>query len=135
MVKCMSTDSFYTEYIVSTFIKDYESWGIKCFGDWLTYFDENFEQTLTIVNDYCLKVQTDRFEEIEQWKKTVMLNALALYMLEMDVYEVPTGDLRNQILKVFVETIRMYKFKKKGLINIIGQIYISNATNHQYSLI
>lgn len=130
----MKTDDFYIEYLVSTFIKDYKTWGIKSFGDWLTYFDVNFEEILGIVNDYCLKVQTDKIDEIEQWKKTIMLNALALYMHEMDLYTVPTDDLRNRILKVFVETIRMYKYKKMGLIKIVGEIYISDATHHKYVL-
>lgn len=123
-------DKIWVEHLVKTSINDFAEWGIKSFGDWLKHYDDTFDEVLQIVNDYCDKVVLKNTEPIQQWEQAVMLNALALYVVEMDTNEIPTGVLRDNILKVFVETIRMYKYKKLGFLKINGEIYISNIAKN-----
>jgi|SRR5579859_941162 len=127
----LELDKITINILVGKFILDYQEWGINDFGDWLQYYEETIDETIDIVNDYCLKVQGEKYDQIEEWKKVLMINAFALYTMEMKVDEFPLDNekLTNHVLKVFVEGIRMYKYKKLGLVKLIGKIQISDLSN------
>ncbi len=97
------------EDTVKLIVLDMEKNDIYCFGDWLILYDETIEEIENFVNEYCEKIRTNKINEIEHWLKVVMLNSIALYMIEMDLKEVPTGDgMINKLLAVYIETIRFY---------------------------
>jgi hypothetical protein len=117
---------------INLLISDFQKWGINNFGDWLLRYDDTIEQVLGFVETYLDKVERDDLDAIEGWEAVVMLNPLALYMVELDINFVPEGDLRYQIQYIFVETIREYISVKKGLSKVDGKILISNAKNYEF---
>jgi hypothetical protein len=125
-------DVITVEKTVKLIVYDYKSMGIANFGDWLRYYDETIDEVVKFVDDFCDKVKEGKFDKIEQWEKVVMLNSLAIYMIEMDINVVPSGDLMNKILKIYVETIRHYKLKKMGYLKLMGTVLISDISLHKF---
>ena len=125
-------DVITVEKTVKIIVYDYKAMGITNFGDWLRHYDETIDEVVEFVDGYCDNVQKGKLDEIEQWEKVVMLNSLALYMIEMDINVVPSGDLLNKILKIYVETIRYYKLKKMGYLKLMGAVFISDISLHKF---
>lgn len=121
------------EETVNLIILDMRKVNIYNFGDWLIEYEETIEEVESFVNGYCEKVLNRKLNEIENWEKVVMLNALALYMIEMDINDVPIGDVMiNKLLAIYVETIRYYKLKKQGKLKLVGNVFISDITLHKF---
>ncbi len=125
-------DTIVLQERVSAIASDFQANGIKSFGDWLTHYEDTIDEVEGFVNTYCEKVKEERFNEIENWERVVMLNALALYIIEMDIREAPVDDMLNKILAIYVETIRLYKMKKDGLLKLVGSVFISDITLYKF---
>ncbi len=125
-------NELFVENSVKLLLADFQKWGINNFSQWLERYDDTFEQILGIVEGYVDKVTREDWGSIEDWERIVMLNSVALYMVELDINFIPEGNLRNEILYRFVQTIRIYSFVKKGLFKLNGQILISNTNNCEF---
>lgn len=110
---------------VNIILADYQQWNVWTFGDWLKRYDDTMDEVISFISEYMAKCFEERYDEIEDWMKVVMLNSVAIYMLEMDLYDVPPAGLRGKILFKFIDTIRLYKLQQMGLIKINSEITIS----------
>lgn len=125
---CMIIDDTITlEKLVKTIINDYKNNGTSNFGEWLTIYQETMPELEGFVREYCDKVGSGNYNAIERWLKVVMLNSIALYMVEMDIDHIPY-EMMNKILAIYVETILNYNSMLKGDLKLIGKIYISDIT-------
>jgi hypothetical protein len=125
---CMTIDDTITlEKIVKAIISDFKNNGTLNFGEWLTLYQETMPEVEGFVRDYCDKVNANNLDAIERWQKVVMLNSIALYMIEMDIDQIPY-EMMNKILAVYIETILNYNSMLKGNLKLIGQIFISDIT-------
>lgn len=121
------------EETVKLIVLDMKRGNIYSFGDWLIEYEETIEEVESFVNAYCDKVLHNKLNNIENWEKVVMMNAIALYMIEMDINDVPIGNtMINKLLAIYVETIRYYKLKKHGKLKLLGNVFISDITLHKF---
>lgn len=127
-------DDIGLEKVVKSIILDLKSKEIKNFQEWLIHYDETIDEVVEFVDDYCTKVTDNKIDEIEQWQKVIMLNAVALYMIEWDTEQIPNG-MMNRILQIYVETIRYYSMFKKGYLKLSGTILISDISLFRFTKI
>lgn len=121
------------ENVVKTIVLDLKNRDISNFDEWLKHYDDTIEEVVGFVNVYCEKAQAQKFDEIEQWEKIIMLNAVALYMIEMGIDYPPQGDeFIKKILKIYIETIRYYYLKSKGYLKLNGRVLISDITQFKF---
>jgi len=130
----MDEEEILLEKTVMAIRNDFLNSNIKSLGDWLKiYGEETYDETAKIIEDYVTKVSEGRFDEIEHWQKVVMLNSIALYMIEMDFdFIPPVPEHRNKIVATFIETIRTYKYIKLGYLKPTGEILISNPKTQEF---
>jgi ribonucleotide reductase alpha subunit len=115
--------------IINSFSKD----GINTFGDWLKHYGSTIEEVENFVNDYVVKVNDNKLDEIERFQKVIMMNALALYIVELDLdhYDIP-DELIDRLLKIYVTTIRDYNRMLKGQTKLIGPVFISDISLYKF---
>ena len=121
------------EKIIGEIIQDFSIHNISNFGEWLAHYDDTLDEVEEFVNSYVDKVNTGRFDEIERFQKVVMMNALALFIveLELDHYELH-DELVDKLLETYVKTIRNYNRMLKGEMKLIGPVFISDITSHKF---
>lgn len=130
----IAEDAIDIKNVVKTIILDLKSHRIENFQDWLIRYDDTIDEVEGFVNDYCTKVTNDKIDEIEQWQKIIMMNALAIYMIELDIQQIPYG-MMNRIMQIYVETIRYYSMFKKGYLKLSGTICISDISLFRFTKI
>lgn len=116
--------------IINSLLND----NIYSFGDWLKFYNQTFDEILDVINDYVKKVNENKCDNIEHWQKVVMLNAIALYMIELEIQELPSDETRGEILKIFVEIIRKYRYINFGFVQPKEFIYISDPSTHKFDV-
>ncbi len=127
-------EAFALNKIVRSLIDSFMLDNITSFSDWLNQYNDTFEEVAKIVDNYVEKTTNNKIDEIEHWEKVVMLNSVAIYMIEMDITDVPDGNSINKILKTFVLLVRKYKYINIGLIESKEKLYISNPETHVFSV-
>lgn len=130
----MNEEEILLERTVMEIRNDFLKSNINSLGDWLkVYGNDNYDETAKIIENYVTKATEGRFDEIEHWEKVVMLNSIALYMIEMDFdFVPPVPEHRNKIIATFIETIRKYKYIKLGYLKPTGDILISNPKTQEF---
>lgn len=121
------------EKIIGEIIQDFSIHNISNFGQWLAHYDDTLDEVEEFVNSYVDKVNSRKFDEIERFQKVVMMNALALFIveLELDHYELH-DELVDKLLERYVKTIRNYNRMLKGELKLIGPVFISDITSHKF---
>lgn len=112
--------------------------GITNFQEFLDHHTDkdfgNLDSLEDFVNTYCTKVVKNRLNAIHDWERVIMLNALALYMIELNIEEPPIGEqMVNKLLKIYTLTIRNYNEVLKGTMKLNGPVFISDISLSEFT--
>jgi len=121
------------EKIVNGIVVDLNERGISDFGKWLREYDNTIDEVENILINYVKKVNSNRISEIERWENVVMLNSVALYVIEMGLDEVPVGEeIVDKLFKIYVSTVQDYIRMKRGRMKLVGSVFISDISLFQF---
>jgi hypothetical protein len=127
-------DALLAVYLNNEIINDFKSKQIANFHDWLIYYStdgNDLNDIKDILVSINLKIKENREDEVEFEEKILLYHALALYCLEMEITELPEGELKQIIVDNFWKSIFKYCDFLKDLATLEGKIFISDSTKYK----